>query len=102
MKDIIKMQIMSRGMNYRMTSVVYIHTWTTSCVNLFIAIVVVSYMQIIQFTYDMISCTRIGVPVCVNTIITNGSTNRFFWITITLLKPCPAIKSNVANFATTW
>jgi hypothetical protein len=49
MKNIIKMQIMSRGMNYRMTNVMYIHTLPASCVNLFIAIIAVSHVQLLQF-----------------------------------------------------
>jgi hypothetical protein len=65
-------------MNYRKTNMLYIHTSATNCVNLFISIVEISHMKLLQFSYDVISCTRISVPVCVDSIGSIGGIDRFF------------------------
>lgn len=68
MQNIFEMQIMIRGMKYRMTNMTYIHTCTTSIVNLLVPIVAITYMQLLQLACDMISCFRATIPICVNTV----------------------------------
>jgi hypothetical protein len=47
MQNIFEMQIMIRGMNYRMTNVTYIHTCTAGCVNLLVPIVAITNMELL-------------------------------------------------------
>jgi hypothetical protein len=67
MKDMIKFKIMMRSTNNSMTNMSNMHTWPTCNVNLISSVVGVFHSQFIQFTSDMIHCTRVSILVGVNT-----------------------------------
>jgi hypothetical protein len=50
----------------------------SGCVNLLIVVMAISHMQLLQFSCDMISCTRISVRVGVNSIGSISGASRFF------------------------
>ena len=62
MQNIFKMQIMSRGTKYRLTNVMYVHTYTVCYVDLFIAAVAVPHMKFFQLACDMICGSSIREP----------------------------------------
>jgi hypothetical protein len=68
MKYILQMNLTSRGMQYTMTNVVYLHTWSVGNVNLIATVVSIADGQLLQVAGDVISCPRVDVPVGVHTV----------------------------------
>ena len=63
MENIFKMQSMIRGMYYRTTNMMYIHTCTIGNVYLFIAIIAIPHMKLVQLSCNMVCGSRIRIPV---------------------------------------
>ena len=68
MKNVFEMQIMMRGMKYRITNMTNIHIYTTGCVDLLVPIVAIPRVKLVQIARNVISCPRVIVPIGVDAI----------------------------------
>jgi hypothetical protein len=96
MKNIAKMKILSRVTNYRMNNVGNPHTLTIGRVDPIIALVRITNRQIVEFTGDVMCGTRIGVPICVNTIICSIAFFVTIGVVIIIFKMPPAVLGSVS------
>jgi hypothetical protein len=77
----------------------YIHTWATSSVDLFVAIVAISHMKLLQFSSDMISSSRIGVPESVYQFVSTWATSSvdLCHLSESQAIPCPKLSLSMLN-----
>jgi hypothetical protein len=96
MKNIAKMKILSRVMNYRMTNVGNPHTLTIGRVDPIIALVSITNRQIVEFTGDVMCGTRIRVPICVDAIVCSIAFFVTIGVIIIIFKTPPAVLGSVS------
>jgi hypothetical protein len=87
-----------------MTNIANIHTCTIGCEDLVISVVLVSGGKFVLLPGNMICCCRIGVPICMNSIVVHSFTNTLGVVvvgSVCLIKPMPAIYSKVPDFPQT-
>jgi hypothetical protein len=67
-QDIIEKQGFSRGVNYNITNIADVHTCTICGVNLICPLVLLMSGQFVQLRREMIRCSCVGIPICIDTI----------------------------------
>lgn len=98
MKNLVKMQVSSRGRNNRTTNMFNLHTCTTCRMNLVITIVLVMHGQVLQVAGDVIGRPRICVPGGIDRGGAHGSSNVTFFRHVVFIKPMPAVRGHVSTF----
>lgn len=83
-----------------MTNVVNVHTCPAGCDDLIYALVLVLDRQLVQIRHDVISRSRVEVPVDADTIAMSGRSSSLGVGGVAFIEAVPAIQGNMPYFAT--